>query len=184
MPPPPPVFAFVDVPAALLVVVTAPLPLAPPLPPAAPPPNTGRSLGSCICPSRPLRLIPWPRPPISPVMTKIPAIGWLGVRHASRLRAVPRCGVSALIGPSPWWGTASSIPCSCTGPINGTQCTVGQHFGTHTPWRTGPWWSRSSVRCNCNTAQPARGPICQTDYLPYFLYQPPRGSFSILFLPS
>ena len=98
----------------------APLPL--PRPPS----------GSCIrliCPARPL---PRPRPPISPVRTKIVVIGWAGVRHAGRLQADPRHAESALTAPLPWWGAASSGPCYCTGPNSSTQCTARQCCGIRT----------------------------------------------------
>ena len=48
------------------------------------------------------------------------AIGQVGVNHAGRLQADLRRAGSALTGPSLWWGKASAVPCSYTGPNSST----------------------------------------------------------------
>ena len=39
---------------------------------------------------------------------------------------------SSLAVSSPLWGTASTVPCSCTGPNSSTPCTAGRRSVTHT----------------------------------------------------
>ena len=104
--------------------------------------------GSCVCLHRPLRLLPCPRPPISPVRKNMLATGQAGVRHAGRLRVGPLCPVSALNDPSMWWGTESAVPCYYAGPKSSTPCNVDQRSGICMAWRTGLQWSRSSARCS------------------------------------
>ena len=73
-------------------------------------PHLRRPLGSFIHLCRPSRLLPRPRPPISPARTKLSAEGEAGVRHAGRMWVGLHCAGSALSGPSPCWGTASTSP--------------------------------------------------------------------------
>ena len=150
--PPPPLPLSVDTIVAVASVVSlaapvvtcfAPLPSLdiPPasLPPPLPSLRLFRPLGSCIRLRCPLRLLPRPRPPILSVTTKISAIGQAGVSHAGQLQAGLRHTGSSLSGPSSWWGTASTVPCSYTAANSSTPCTVGRRCGTQTPWQTGPW---------------------------------------------
>ena len=89
-----------------------------------------------------------------------------GVRNSGWLQADPCRAGSALAGPFPRWKTESAGPCYYTAPNSSTQCTVGRWCGICTLWQTGPWWSRSSYRCSCSTAQLACGPVCYTYNIP------------------
>ena len=131
----------------------ASLPFHPWVSPLVPYPHLRHPLGSCIQPRCPSHLLPWPWLSIFSVRTKISATGQAGVRHTGLLWAYPRRAVRTQAAPPLWWATASSGPCYYTVPNSSTQCTVDSRCGTRTPWRTSPWWSRLSVRCNCITAQ-------------------------------